>query len=352
VGRDPNDGILLYEYGGSYETQQFLSLNGGVSNVMTSPLTCRATPTAFRCLSKSPSGMPPVTGASDSRVDHGEPSANPAHRHRSGGGHAFRRVPGHRHSEWSVHDGFRERHVRQRGWSWWSAPEGPLRAGARHRRSGQPLDSPGGALRQQRRPFDISAYARQSGTTSAESSTQTVRLQLIPTPGTPVMAALGTNNTGTYDVIWSTVTDSVIYELQESLAADFSALTGWFWPSSGAETVAGRSNGTYHYRVRGWNALPESGGFYGDWSAPQTMTVLLPPAIPIINAVGIVHYDDFVLSWTAVAGAGLYEVEESTSTDFSVPAASFLSAATQQTIAGRTDGTYYYRVRVGRPRGD
>lgn len=66
-----------------------------------------------------------------------------------------------------------------------------------------------------------------------------------------------------------------IYQLMEDTRPDFSTPNApQYWPSGNGEPIPPKAPGTYYYRVRAWNQLPEQGGAASDWSNPIAVGVL------------------------------------------------------------------------------
>ena len=66
----------------------------------------------------------------------------------------------------------------------------------------------------------------------------------------------------------------MIYQLEEDTSQTFdSPDKREYWPSGAGENISGKSPGTYYYRVRAWNEVPENGGVSSDWSAVESIVV-------------------------------------------------------------------------------
>ena len=66
-----------------------------------------------------------------------------------------------------------------------------------------------------------------------------------------------------------------IYQLVEDTRPDFSTPDApQYWPSGNSEPIPPKAPGTYYYRVRAWNRLPEQGGVASEWSNSITLQVV------------------------------------------------------------------------------
>jgi hypothetical protein len=149
---------------------------------------------------------------------------------------------------------------------------------------------------------------------------------------------------GRYPVSWSSVADATRYELQEDDDPAFSSPTTVYEGSSTSKYAIGRSPGTYYYRVRASNAL-----CYSAWSDTQSVTVWplldVPPTLdPISNDEPC--DGDYTVSWSAIADATSYELQEDLDPSFSDPTTVYQGPDPSTDITGQVGGTFYYRVRA------
>ena len=75
----------------------------------------------------------------------------------------------------------------------------------------------------------------------------------------------------------------------------------------------------------------------------------ITPATPVLNDPGTTDTDtdgDYLVSWSSVSGATSYTLEEDTSNVFSSPTEVYSGASTFKQITGKSNGTYYYRVKA------
>lgn len=193
---------------------------------------------------------------------------------------------------------------------------------------------------------------------SAGSSTWTtgtgncvVSISIPPTvPASPISISYPTNNnTGKYNIIWSSSTGATSYQLERS------ANNGSTWTQvysgdalSYSETVA---NGSYNYRVKAANTAGSS-----DWTTASWNCVVSIPAHPSIPAAPA------SISYPANSDTGKYSVSwpsSSTATSYRVERRPNSSTTWTQVYTGSaisysetvTNGTYSYRVRASNTSG-
>lgn len=152
----------------------------------------------------------------------------------------------------------------------------------------------------------------------------------------PVLTLADFSSRGDYLVAWSGVAVSTSYELQER---SFGA--AWHGAYSGAAThwgAPGNGSGSYDYRVRSCRS-----GTCSAWSAEASIRVQLPPSgVPVVSAPAISSDGAFAVSWTQVAAAVDYHLEESA--NGSGWATFARTSATSQIFSGKQAGSYAYRV--------
>ena len=159
-----------------------------------------------------------------------------------------------------------------------------------------------------------------------------------PSPA-PTAAVQTTNsNTGTYIVSWSGNNEATSYTVQMQVNGG-----AWTTVQTGTGTAydaTGQANATYSYRVQACNV----GGCSG-WSNTVTTNVLLPPAsAPSLSGGGTMATGSYSLSWTGIATASSYTLQESVNGGgWSTVQA---SGATSWSTSGRSNGTYQYRVQA------
>jgi len=78
-----------------------------------------------------------------------------------------------------------------------------------------------------------------------------------------------------------------------------------------------------------------------------SLTTCTPPSTPTLNDPGTTDTDgSYTVSWSSISGAANYTLEEDTSSSFSSPTVVYSGAGTSTGITGRSNGTYYYRVKA------
>jgi hypothetical protein len=128
----------------------------------------------------------------------------------------------------------------------------------------------------------------------------------IPPATAPSLSVPATSSSGSYTVSWGGVSGATSYTLQEQVNAGTWATIQT--SSATSRAISGKSNGTYGYRARACNA-----GGCGPWSSTKSSAVTLIPATPGTPSLSVSgpYYKPVVNgSWTAVAGATSYQVEE------------------------------------------
>ena len=173
---------------------------------------------------------------------------------------------------------------------------------------------------------------------------------LVTPPAAPVLNAIANaDGDGSYVVTWNAVAGATSYTLEEddstlftspTVVSDHVTATSW--------SASGQILGTYFYRVRATNAVGDS-----EWSNAQSALVT-PPAAPVLNQIANADGDgSYAVTWSAVAGATSYTLEEDDSTLFTSPTvvANHVSAPSWS-ASGKTLGTYFYRVKATGATGD
>ncbi|WP_043689969.1 RHS repeat protein [Luteimonas huabeiensis] len=159
-----------------------------------------------------------------------------------------------------------------------------------------------------------------------------------PPASAPTVTTPASNNSGGYTVTWTSVASATKYELQEQFNSG-----SWSTIHDGPGTskaVSGKATGAWSYRARACNT-----GGCGGWSALRTTQVLRPPSsapqltTPASNTTGT-----YVVTWSAVASATHYELEERKGTAAWGVIQS--SSATSHTRDAQTPGAYDYRARA------
>lgn len=161
---------------------------------------------------------------------------------------------------------------------------------------------------------------------------------VVPPTQMPTLTAPASNNTGSFTVSWTGVSQATAYELQERLGSgSWSTIQ-----NSGATSraMADKPSGTWSYQVRGCNSAGCTA-----WSAIKTTAVLLPPAsAPTLTAPASNTTGSYTVSWTAVTAATRYELEQRK--DAGTWSNIHNAAATSKALTAQTTGAYDYRVRA------
>ncbi len=169
----------------------------------------------------------------------------------------------------------------------------------------------------------------------------------LQAPQAPAAINVPTSSTtGTYLVTWTASDGTQSYTLQESTAPDsgFASPVTVYTGAAASYNVAGKTNGTYYYRVRATNVAGDSG-----WTTTPANTCVVdlkppyPPnsfTVPLSSFTGVIP-----LSWTAGQGGLWYEIQEDVDSGFGGASVAYLGAGTSCTLYGRSTGTYYYRIR-------
>jgi hypothetical protein len=182
--------------------------------------------------------------------------------------------------------------------------------------------------------------------TSDWSSTESV--VVCPLPDSPTLHPIdNADGDGTYTVSWTPPPDSDFCTLQEDDNAAFTSPTILYSGPGTSIIIPIRPPGTYCYRVNCTNDCGTSG-----WSNSQCVTVMPAPDAPILDSIENEDGDgDYVVSWSASAGASSYTLEEDDNESFTSPAVAYSGSLTSTTFSDKPAGTYYYRVNASNPSG-
>ena len=172
---------------------------------------------------------------------------------------------------------------------------------------------------------------------SGYSATKTVQ-SVHPPTGKPTLTVPASSTTGSYTASWTAVSGASSYTLEEQLGSGswtaYSAITGT------SKAISGKASGTYNYRVKACNAAG-----CGPVSATGSITVLLAPAAaPAITAPASNTTGSYTVSWSTVATASKYEIQENL--NGGGWSALYSGTALSKAIAGKTSGSYGYRGRA------
>ena len=166
----------------------------------------------------------------------------------------------------------------------------------------------------------------------------TVTTGVLLAPATAPTITLATNSTtGSYPVNWNSVAGAVEYRLEEQAGSG-----SWQQVHAEAATVrnlAGRATGTWSYRAQACNAAGCSA-----WSSAKSITVLLVPAAPTVTTPATNSSGSWTVSWTTVATASSYQLDERVGTG--AWANVHDGASSSKAISGKATGAYSYRARA------
>ncbi len=168
----------------------------------------------------------------------------------------------------------------------------------------------------------------------------------VPVAELPEDGAVGVDAQPTFT--WQAVDGAISYRWQLSEESDFTNLISDEAGIPGTSIVGPSLDfgASYYWRVRA-----ESVRGAGAWSPArsfQTVEVAPQPPTGLLPASGSLDLPtDLTLTWSASAGAATYQVQVSSTTDFSSPQTDVEVAATQYVLSGLVrGGTYRWRVRA------
>jgi YD repeat-containing protein len=182
--------------------------------------------------------------------------------------------------------------------------------------------------------FAVKKYAYNNA--SLVTSATIERTTAVTKPsGAPGVTINGNGANGNYGIAWSAVGGTEYYVLEEQFGAG--AWVGSNQGLAGGKSFTARSAGTYNYRVKACNAEGCNTS-----SIVSVVSVYPPTTNSTVSAPAQVTNGSFSVSWTSVAGATSYKLQESAKggawTDVSGV------SGTSKAISGKTAGTYDYRV--------
>lgn len=173
--------------------------------------------------------------------------------------------------------------------------------------------------------------ASQVVSTEVQWTSSVVAPAVAPSLSAPALGAQGA-----FSLSWNAVSGAESYRLEESLAG--ASWTRIYTGTARSRALNGKPAGQHRYRVRACN---EAG--CGPVSAARTVSVVYrPTAAPVVSAPGQNTTGSFTVTWSAVANAPRYRLEESANGGgWSVIQE---SAATSRAFQNKPAGTYRYRV--------
>lgn len=166
-------------------------------------------------------------------------------------------------------------------------------------------------------------------------------------PGTPasITVPASTITTGSYSISWGASTGSVTaYELYEATNAAFTGQTQIYTGISTSAAISGKSDGMYYYRVRACNGSECSSYRTGDHPAVVTLAPGVPSSISVPSSDTTGSY---TIGWGGATGTvTAYQLYEATNASFTGQVQVYSGTALNGSVSGRSNGTYYYRVRA------
>lgn len=160
----------------------------------------------------------------------------------------------------------------------------------------------------------------------------------LPPTGVPTLTVPATNSTGSYSASWTAVPAATRYELQERAGGG-----SWSLIHDGSATskaMSGKAVGTYEYRVRGCNV----GGCAGYSAIKATQVAVAPTGIPSLTAPASSETGSYTISWTPVATATSYELQQQINGGSWTSLAN--TASTSRSFTEAADASFGYRVRA------
>jgi hypothetical protein len=158
-----------------------------------------------------------------------------------------------------------------------------------------------------------------------------------------------TSISGYYQVSWSVSAGATRYVLQESTSPAFGTVTPLMDGAATSFYVTGKQDGTYYYRVEAHNAVGGSGWTAGGNGCVVSLSA--PNPVASITVPGTSVTGSYTVAWTTSFGATGYELQEATQSNFSDAHTVYTGSGATTFVSGRSNGTYYYRVRATNPVG-
>ncbi|WP_368564802.1 hypothetical protein [Pseudoxanthomonas sp. UTMC 1351] len=185
--------------------------------------------------------------------------------------------------------------------------------------------------------YSYRVRACQASSCGGWSNTGTTAVELAPASAPSVSVPASAPN-GNYTVSWTAVSAASTYTLEESA-------NGGSWASvqntaSQSKAYSGKAAGSYSYRVKACNPAG-----CGPTSASATTQSVHPPSsAPALTVPASSYTGSYTVSWTAVAGATSYQLEEQVSGGSW--ALIHNAAGSSKAISGKAAGSYGYRVKA------
>jgi photosystem II stability/assembly factor-like uncharacterized protein/phosphodiesterase/alkaline phosphatase D-like protein len=193
-------------------------------------------------------------------------------------------------------------------------------------------------------PGTVYYYRVRSANASGSSSNSSIS-NVLTLPAPPVVNEASSITGNTFIISWNSVSTATAYKVDVSTVSNFSSyLTGYEDLNVTATSLminVPTEGVNYFCRVRAVSAA-------GFSSNSNTVSTLLKPAPPVVNAASSVTAEGFTASWLAAAGATGYYLDVSSNnfSSYITPYDNFLLAGTSISISGLLAGTnYQFRVR-------
>lgn len=171
------------------------------------------------------------------------------------------------------------------------------------------------------------------------SANKIVNVNIPSIPPIPTgLSGPGTSTTGNFTISWTASSGSTSYQLDQSFNSG--AWSQIYNSSATSDALTGRAAGQYQYRVRGCNTAGCSSN-----TAPITVLVQAPPGAPAsISVPATSTTGNYTVSWSSVAGATAYQLDEQKNGGAWTQV--YSDASNNTSLTGRTNGTYSYRARA------
>ncbi len=160
----------------------------------------------------------------------------------------------------------------------------------------------------------------------------------VPLNPPDLQAIANPDGDGNYLIEWSSVANATSYTLQEDDHPGFTSPKLVYQGANTQKSITSQPAGYYYYRVRAADASAVS-----DWSQTRTAGVL--PGMPDLQLTPDASFpDEYWLSWSQMAGADGYILQESQEISFSLPMTRYQGAALNYSVTGQDGGDWFYRV--------
>jgi YD repeat-containing protein len=165
-------------------------------------------------------------------------------------------------------------------------------------------------------------------------------------PGVPASITVPSSSTsGSYSITWTAASGTVTeYRLYEATNSGFTGEALAYSGSALTKAISGKASGTYYYRVKACN-VAACGGYR---TGANPVTVNLTPGVPAsITVPASSSTGSFTVSWgTSTGTVTEYQLYEATNSGFTGQTLAYSGTGTSKAISGKTNGSYYYRVRA------